>query len=157
MATAESLIKAALQEILVQASEQPIEAEEFQTAVQYLNEMMAMLASDGINLGYSDVTNASDVITIPNGALAPVRNLLAVELATQYDVPLNQLLIAKSERGLRILEKIAVQPSPTSYPSTLPIGSGNEDGYSNYDKFYDPDPDTIDTEQGGVIGLEQLP
>jgi len=63
METAESVINDALQEILVQASEQSLQTVDFQTARRYLNRMMA--TSPYNLLGFTVITNPSELVTIP--------------------------------------------------------------------------------------------
>ena len=55
--TAQSIITDALQEILVQATEQPIEPSEFQSGIRYLNRMMSQWEANGMDLGYVEVVN----------------------------------------------------------------------------------------------------
>ena len=56
METASTVIKDALQEILVQAQEQPIQAVDSSTAIRYMNRFMANLDAKGISLGYTVVS-----------------------------------------------------------------------------------------------------
>lgn len=155
METAQTVINDALQELIVQAIEQPIEQVDFAIAQRYMNRLMDEIAADGVTLGYTAVNSPNDAITIPNGAINGLIYNLALHLATTYDVAVGPELAAKAANGLRIMTKIATQISPSSYPDTLPIGSGNyEAGEFN---FYSDDAATVNTENGGVIGLEQLP
>lgn len=157
METAKTVINDALQELIVQASEQPIEAVEFYTAVRYLNRMMGEFAADGIPLGYTDVSSPSDPITVASGAINGMVYNLAMNLATQYDIIVTPELAMKAANAKNVMVKIANQISPSSYPDTLPIGSGNEGDTFGDQKFYSSLDDTVNTELGGVIGLEQLP
>ncbi len=54
------------------------------------------------------------------------------------------------------MRKIAVTVAPTSFPCTLPVGSGNEWENSSIanDKFYLCPDDTTLTEEGDNINLE---
>lgn len=156
METANTVINDALQELIVQASEQAIEAIEFSTAMRYMNRMMAEFAADGLPLGYTDVSNASDPITIPTGAVNGLIYNLALHLATSYDIVVSPELAVKAQNSKNVMTKISNQISPSSFSDTLPIGSGNE-GYIYDDKFYSDSVDTVNTESGGVIGLETLP
>lgn len=157
METAQVLINDALQELIVQAIEQPIEQVDFNIAKRYMNRMMAELAADGVTLGYTQIVNPADLVTIPDGAVNGLIYNLALHLATTYDVAVSPELAVKAADGKRIMTKIAVQPSPSNYPDSLPIGSGNTGENERDYTFYSEQPDTIDTENGGVIGLEQLP
>ncbi len=153
METAESVINDALQEILVQASEQPLQAVDFQTGRRYLNRMMAITPFAG--MGYTIVTNPSDPITIPDGAIEGVIFNLAKRLLTTYDMPLTAELLQNAKTGLAEIRKITVVISPTQMPCTMPVGSGNEEENSfNNQHFYGCPADELLTEQDGSILLE---
>jgi len=134
--TAQSVIKDALQELLVQASEQPIEANEFQSGIRYLNRMMATIPYNG--LGFVDVVNPSDAITIDEGAIEGVIFSLALKLAPQYDIEPSGDLRANKREAMKSLRKLSLVYKPTKMPSTMPIGSGNEDWFTGGtdDHFY---------------------
>ena len=74
MATAAQVVKAALQRILVQGDEADLEASEYQDSIFAMNNYMLDLDASGITLGYTEVSNLGDEITIPTGAL---RGLIA--------------------------------------------------------------------------------
>lgn len=156
--TAQSVITSALQEIGVQAVEAPIEASEAQDAITYLNRMMAGFAVKGITLGYTVITNLGDTITVSDGALEGVVKNLALALQPQFGSPgdpINQLLVIQAREGIDTLRAIAISVTPTLFPGSLPIGSGNEgEDIQTADHFF-RDPDTgVLTEQGGFISVE---
>jgi len=153
METAESVINDALQEILVQASEQALQTVDFQTGRRYLNRMMTTTPFN--LLGFTTVTNPSDAITVPDGAIEGVVFNLAKRLLTTYDVALTPELLQSARDGLAEIRKIAVVVKPTSFPCTLPIGSGNEqENTFNNQHFYPCPDDELLAEQGGSILLE---
>ena len=153
METAQSIINDALQEILVQASEQPIESVDFQTAKRYLNRMMNTVPFVG--LGYTTVINPSDEVTIPDAALEGVIFNLAKRLLSTYDMPLTSELALSAKDGLNEIRRLTVKVLPTPHPCTLPIGSGNEqENTFNNQHFYNCPSDEVLTEQGGSILLE---
>ena len=153
METAQSIIDDSLQAILVQASEQPIEAVDFQTSRRYLNRMMATTPYNG--LGYTQVTNPDDLITVADGALEGIVFNLAVKMLPTYDMPLTAELNANAKDGLQEIRRIAVTVQPTAFPCTLPIGSGNEqENTFNNQHFYPCPDDELLTEREGAILLE---
>lgn len=154
METAETLIKDALQEILVQAAEAPLGADDFQTGARYLNRMMFAFDSDGIDLGYTEVLTLADPITVPEGAIEGMIANLAVRLARQYMKPISADLAARAAEGERTMTRISVEVGPTLYPGTLPIGSGNEWDTNFGDVFYRDPAEPILEEQGGFISVE---
>jgi len=153
--TASNVIVDALQQILVQASEASIEADEAQTAIRFMNRMMARLDADGIGLGYTVVSNLSDVITIPAAAMDGLIYNLAVALAPQYDAQVTPALAMMAKEGLETMRLITINIGPSSYGDTLPIGSGNEGDCWNVSHFYPDDQSTILSETTGSIGLEE--
>ena len=144
METASDIINDALQELIIQAIEQPIEAVDFNIAKRYMNRFMAELKSDGVDLGYTSVTSPSDIITIDDGAINGLIANLAFHLSVTYDVSVSPELAIKAKNGLRVMTKIGVTVGETSYPDTLPIGSGNESDFTDGNHFYE-EPDTPPT------------
>lgn len=136
MATAAQVLKSALQRILVQASEAPLEASEFQDAINDMNNYMLDLDASGIKLGYTLVTSLGDEVTVPLGALRGVIANVAIEISPDYDGQISPALQRAADQGMKTMEKLGVTVRPTAYPSTLPIGSGNEDGSSRSFHFY---------------------
>ena len=153
METAQSIIDDSLQAILVQASEQPIEPVDFQTARRYLNRMMATTPYN--NLGYTIVTQPNDPITVADGAIEGIVFNLAVKMLATYDMPLTAELNQNAKDGLQEIRRIAVTVQPTAFPCTLPIGSGNEqENTFNNNHFYPCPDDELLTEREGAILLE---
>jgi len=132
--TAQSIIKDALQSILVQASEQPIEADEFQTAIRYLNRMMAKRPYS--KLGFTPVVNPSDRITVDPSAIDGIIYNLGLALAPQYDISPSPLLVLEAREALRDIRKITVKVRPTQFPGTMPVGSGNRDRWGWYEDYH---------------------
>ena len=64
MATAGQVLKASLQKIIVQASEADLEPDEYSDAIFSMNNYMFDLDARGVHLGYTQVTNLSDEITV---------------------------------------------------------------------------------------------
>ena len=155
METAQSVIDDTMQEILVSASEQSIEAVDFATALRYMNRMMATFDAEGIALGYTQVTKAADLITIPLGAIEGLIFNLALRLTTTYDIPVAGTLAINAREGKQAMRKLSIFIAPTAFPCTLPLGSGNEQTNTfNNDKFYNCPSDSVLTEQDSSILLE---
>ncbi len=154
MATAAQILKASLQKILVQASEADLEPDEYQDAIFTMNNLMLGLDADGIRLGYTEVTNLADDVTIPTGALRGLIFNLAIDLAPEYDGQVTAALVAAAEAGMRTMEKLGVSMGASALPSTLPVGSGNyTDG--DYTNRYYPDQEAeILAETTGAIAVE---
>jgi hypothetical protein len=135
--TAQTLVSDILQEVLINSAEQSIPAVDFQTAVRYLNRYMSMQDADGVKLGYTEVVNPTDAITVPAGAINGMIYNVALQLATTYDVVVTPELAMKAQAGLNIMIKLGSPIQGTKYTSNTPRGSGNyNDTFSDFN-FYD--------------------
>lgn len=154
MATAAQVIKASLQRILVQASEADLEPDEYQDAIFALNNMMLDYDASGISLGFTEIGNLGETVTVPTGALRGIIANLAIEISPDYNGVISPGLITAATAGLATMRKIGVAIPVTSLPCTLPVGSGNEYGNYQLSHFYDCSEDEILAETTGSIGLE---
>ena len=154
MATAAQLLKAAMQELLVQDVEAPLEPSEYQDAIFYLNNFMFDLDANGIALGFTEVSNLGDAITVPPGAIQGIIKNLAVVLAVQYDVSVPPELYQQAREYMGTLEKLGIANGSIAFPSTLPIGSGNEKNNFNNSHYYLGDDEDILRESNGSIATE---
>lgn len=154
--SAGDIIKDALGEITVLGAEAPVEAVDAQAGVRYLNRMMAAFDADGIDLGYAEVDQLSDSITVPAGAIAGMVSQLAVMLWDQFSngEPVPSTLLARAISGKNTMRNIAFSIGATEFPSTLPIGSGNGWDSNGSSHFYPDLESTILAETNGSIGLE---
>lgn len=156
METAGAIIQDALNEIVVLGAEAPVEATDAQSAIRYLNRMMAKLDAEGVELGYTEVATFADPITVPTGAVEGMVFNLALRLWTQYSdgeqPPME--LVMKADDAMSVMFQLGVNIGATEYGSTLPTGSGNKTFGTNGDRFYDDLQDDILAETSGSIGLE---
>jgi hypothetical protein len=150
--TAGQVIRAALQKILVQASEADLVASEYQDAIISLNAMMADWENSGISLGYTAVSDLADTLTVSDGAIRGIINNLAIEVSPDYDVTPSPLLMAAAADSMKTIRKLGQSLFATEFPVTLPIGSGN-DSYLYADRFYNGDEhnDTVTNEDDIVV------
>lgn len=154
MATAAQVIKAALQRILVQASEAELEPDEYQDAIFAMNNLALAWDAQGITLGYTEILDLGDDVTVPVGALRGLIANLAVEVAPDYGGTVTPALAQQALAGFKALLHLGTRLGQTQYPNTLPIGSGNEDNtYINW-HFYANMEAQILAETSGSIGLE---
>ena len=132
------IIKDALIEITVLGAEAPVEAAEAQSAIRYMNRMMSAFVADGIDLGYTQVSNLSDDVTVSAGAYEGIVANLAMRLWGQFSdgKPPPADLIAKARGGLDTLRVMAFSIGESAYPSTLPYGSGTEEFGASNDHFF---------------------
>lgn len=136
--TAGTLIRDALTELTVQAQEQTVPAVDLNTGIRYLNRMMASLSAKGVELGFTEIESPNDEITIPAGAIEPVMFLLAFRLANGFDVGVTPTFVEVVNEGKATLAYLSTNLTDykQSYPSTLPMGSGNKDNLFTRDNFF---------------------
>jgi hypothetical protein len=155
MATVEQVAKAALSRILVRGAEASFEPDELTDFIFAMNNFMAQLDADGVQLGYTVVTNIQDQVTIPDGALRGLIANMAIEVAPDYGGVVTDALAEAAGKGMVTMRKIG-QTMPTSqFPSTLPTGSGNYyNGWIGRNTFYPGSDAEILAETTGSISLE---
>lgn len=143
------VLKAILQEDVVQASEAALEGDEVVDTMFALNNYMFELALDGVSLGFTEITDTSDPMTVPRGTINGIIKNVAEQIAVQFGVPVPPELAIQAKNGRRVMTKAAVSIPATPFPGNLPIGSGNECGDGV--RFYGNTQTTIDTESGAAI------
>jgi len=127
LATVSQVAKASLQRILVQASEAPLEADEYADFIFAMNNYMGELDAQGVQLGYTTVSGLGDEVTIPTGALRGVIANLAIEVAPDYNGIVSQGLVKAAKEGMNTMRLLGQNITESKMPCTLPVGSGNED------------------------------
>ena len=125
-----TVIERALKAIMVQGAELTLEADEYADALDILNSMMFAYEADGIRLGYTEVDNVSDEVTIPKGAEFGVAANLAITLADAYGATVSPTTQRNATLGLRAMRNIGRPKIKMAYPSGLPTGSGNYNLYA---------------------------
>lgn len=107
-------------------------AEQGQIGVTRLNDLMATLAEDGIDLGYAPASTTTDELFPPLGYVGGIKALLAVKLFTQYmggDVP--AAIAEEADRGYqRMLGRAVSMQIERAQSNTLPAGQNQRYGYN---------------------------
>jgi len=127
MATALDLANRSLKLILVEAADSPLEPDEYQDYYDALNDFMADLEVRGVRLGFTPITGSADEVTVPPGALRGIISNMAIEVAPDYGGKVSPVLVQQAMRGMYALRRIGQVPIHSSYPPTLPFGTGNDD------------------------------
>ncbi len=153
--TAETLIKDAMDDVTVSPAEAPIEPADWIVFVRALNRLMAALSADDIVLGYTPVERTGDPITIPEGAMDAVVTLLSDRVWKKFRSEPKPLdLISRATKARRLLSKIGRTSADQSFPSTLPMGSGNTASRAAGAIFYPDQATTLNTEYNQTISAE---
>lgn len=154
MATVAQIAKASLQRILVQASEADLEPDEYQDYIFALNNFMLALDAEGVALGYTEVSDLGDTVTVPNGALRGIIANMAIEVAPDYGGQVTEGLRIAAADGMRVMRLLGQSITPTPWPGNLPRGSGNYQNNSYSSAFYTDTEADILAETTGSISLE---
>lgn len=137
MKTAGQVVESAFRLILAENADSPIEADEYADGIAALNDMMAAHEALGVRLGFTEVANVGDFVTVPNGAVLGVISNLALDLAGAFAINPDQSVVAQAARGLAAMRRLGLSWIRASYPNTLPVGSGNRGpSHSNVDAHY---------------------
>lgn len=115
------------------------------------------LDADGVSLGYTEVSDLGDTITIPTTTLRGLIANMAVEVAPEYNGVVSSTLAQAALEGMKTMRLVGSIVVATELPSTLPIGSGNEgDCGGTFNHHFYPDLEAeILAETTGAIGLEE--
>ena len=140
MATVSQVVSAGLKSIIVLGNEADLESADAQDFIFAMNNFMLDLDANGVKLGYTEVSNLGDEVTIPSGALRGLIANVAIEVAPDYGGMVSAALQQRANSGLKTMKHLGIQIRSSAYPSTLPIGSGNEGEYTyGYNNYFYPD------------------
>jgi len=126
MATAESFIIRAFSKAGIKTAETSLEASEIQDGLDQLNDMLSSWEFSGIRLGFEPVADKDDELRVPRFAHAAIKSNLAVVIGPEYSKPPSPVLLAESDLTKSELLTAIIRIDPVAFPSTLPLGSGNE-------------------------------
>ncbi len=150
MKTALDIINRAASKIGVKRAGSPLEDDEITDAISELNNMMLELDASGTKLGYTVVSDSSDEITTPDWSYGAIEGQLAIRLAPEYEVSISQELAAQASASWNTVLKRTVSIGHVQFPSTLPIGSGNQ--YYYWQRFFlDGYANDLETGAGGTL------
>jgi hypothetical protein len=107
-------------------------AEQGSDAVRKLNELMASLAEDGIDLGFAPIADTSAAVDIPLGHVATIKMLLAVRCADLYGADVPEVVAGIASNGYnRLLARAVNEQVRSAQSNTLPVGQTNRYGRYN--------------------------
>lgn len=105
-------------------------AEEGQDAVTKLNNLMASLAEDGIDLGYNPKSTTADTIAIPDGHIGSIKAMLGMALADGYGVQPPVIMAAMADAGYKRLLRQALHAQMWQKVSDAPRGDRQRTAYN---------------------------
>lgn len=135
MSTASDIIEGALRKLKVTSPEIPTEAHYISNGLVDLNDFGLQLESV-FPLGFESLTASTDEVNIPIECVGMFKSNLAIYLAPQYGLQPDPLLMLEAERSMSMALS-AFGKINTTYPSSLPRGSGNQNQFNNnYQHFF---------------------
>lgn len=135
MTTVTEIAKASLYQILAEGADSPLEADEYEDYLNSLNWFMSALEARNIKLGFTTVTNLSDEVTVPPGAIRGIVANMAIEMAPMFGGTVTPALSEQARAGMKAMRKLGSKLRPAQLPVTLPRGSGNSQRDYN-EQFY---------------------
>lgn len=154
MATVAQVAKAALQYLLVQDAEAELQPSEYQDFIFAMNAFMMDLDAREVSLGYTEVSDLGDNVTVPVGALRGVITNMAIEVADQFGKAVSPSLQRIADASMETMIHIGTPRPTSSLPGNLPRGSGNTGSGIYVSRFYPDTEASILAEASGFIALE---
>ena len=170
--TALEVIEEAFEEIKVKTLGVPLQDSYVDRAIKMLNRMMRADATRGRGLGFTQIADSGDKVTVPGYSEDYVILGLAKKLASGFGKILSRETIEAYDDAVEAVLRMTVGVPQTGYfPSTLPIGAGNEgftgqsiktlgDGFTGAffgDQYSDDaeggNGDAVSDEQGNILDL----
>ncbi len=117
-----AIVTDALRQIGVIGETQDPSADQGQDAVTRLNDMMATMAEDDIDLGWNPKSTTADTVVLPLGHVETIKALLAVNLAGSYGVEPPLAVTAAARTGYNRLARQALQNVMQRMRRAIPTG-----------------------------------
>lgn len=122
---------------------------------------MFQYAADGLHMGFTEVAEETDLVTVPFWAQGFVANALAMYICTEAGAMPSQTLVMQYEESRRVVEKNLVNAPKRYFDENVPTG-GSDAGFW-YDNAYFGDQldgalttesgDFIRNEEGEILGI----
>jgi hypothetical protein len=101
-------------------------------AIRRLNQMMALWAGEGRDIGYIPVGTVTDVLTVPDAAVLGIVNNLAIHMAPSFGATASPEVIALATMGLATIDKLTAReiimdtdlPCPADWPGAFSVTHG---------------------------------
>lgn len=136
MTTANEIVEDAAALILVDEANTAMEASDYAIMTRFLNDYLAELHTEGVDIGYRPVSSPSDVVTIPTGARQAIKYGLAIRSNAIFGLPIPQEVAALAPRLERSLKSSYMKLPKVRPPRTLPQGTGNHYNVYDLNTFY---------------------
>ena len=146
MTTVAEILDSTLFDLVIAGAEVSVSSVDASQFIFKLNNMVETMIGGGVTVTWTTVSNLGDTIIIMDQADTPVdiskyciqflASKMAELLAPQYGVSISPETRTAIREGKKSMLKKSRKGTFVNYPSTLPVGSGNEDGVFRDDHFY---------------------
>jgi len=153
MAKASEFVRDILEDVTQLGAEQPIQSADAQKTIRYMNDLGEEWAADGTLDSYTLIAGLGDDVSIPGYANAAFKVHTTIRLLEAFGKPVSAGLLGRATTSLRSLLASSQRIDPAQFPSTLPVGSGNECRATD-SRFYDSEADEIALEYEGSVLTE---
>lgn len=124
MATVGKIVQRALRLIRAIDVQEVPTGDEFETAIEALNSMMARWEADGTTTGWAPVSNPSETMPTSVELDGCIAYNLAAEIAPEYGVPLSPEVASKAAELYQSLLRDVFASSPILQKVALPLAEG---------------------------------
>ncbi len=125
MTFASEIIEDAAAFIMVGEEDISIEPNEFQQGARILNDYCAELFGLGVDIGYRPVSSSGDPVTVPSSVNLALKQNLGLLLAPMFGISPQPALVVQAGKSERRMKAQFTRRIRSTYPGTLPMGSGN--------------------------------
>jgi len=126
MTTALQIINGATEKIGVKTAESNLEAGDFQSVLDEMNDMLSEWADSGLTPAFVTVSNSTDTVAIDRNAVGAAKSNLAIRIAPTFQRVITPSLAQSASDMLSKLETSVVNIGTVAYPDSMPTGSGND-------------------------------
>lgn len=133
MATVNEIVSGALKLLGIRAAESPLTAAEAEDGRVSLNDMMAEWEERSIYTGFVALADVDDPVLVPDYAIGAIKSNLAIYIAPEYGKSIAPELDRRASKSFTALKAALIRMGPSSFPDTLPVGSGNQVGFTSSD------------------------
>ncbi|QDP67559.1 MAG: hypothetical protein Unbinned5350contig1004_66 [Prokaryotic dsDNA virus sp.] len=115
-------------------------------ALQVADDYAGELLATGLDVGYIQPlvygqSDPNDYSGLTPQMMGPFKKLLALQLVDFFGQVAPMQMQTNADKGMRSLEQLLVNVKPSQNPSTLPMGSGNEQNYRSNIFYNEPTSD----------------
>lgn len=123
MATVLDVTRSALRKLQVLDPRQVPSADDQASGLETLNNMMLRWEADGTAMGWTPLSNPSDVLTVPDECLEAIIYNLAVRLAPEYDREPSETVASLAVSGLQEILRDRMVEMPLIQILDTPLGT----------------------------------